>query len=74
MHCFLTRFSENALRPFEGVLEINTRLKKAKLLFPGELVQPEAFVRDNQGKRKGGGGELDNPYSSLHRLYLHWSG
>lgn len=48
------RFSESDPRPFEGALEINEELKRAKLLFPGELVQPEAFVTDQEGKEGGG--------------------
>ena len=44
------RFSNHSRRPFEGALEVNTELRQAKLLFPGELVQPEAFVKDDEGK------------------------
>ena len=50
--CTYTRFSERGLSPFEGELEVNSELQRAKLLFPGELVKPEAFVRDREGKRR----------------------
>ena len=42
------RFSDP--RPFENALEINSELRRAKLLFPGELTKPEAFVRDREGE------------------------
>ena len=57
-----TRFSDHAPRPFEGPLEVNTELRRAELLFPGELVQPETFVKDEKGKEDG----------KREELMIHW--
>jgi hypothetical protein len=43
------RYCEDGPRQFEGALEVNSELQRAQLLFPGELVQPEAFVVDEEG-------------------------
>ena len=50
VYIYHDRFSEGSPRGFEGELEINSVLRQAKLLFPGELVQPEAFEKDKEGK------------------------
>ena len=43
------------MRPFEGALEVNSELKRAQLLFPGNLVGPEAFTMDEEGKGRSEG-------------------
>lgn len=36
---------------FEGPLAVNDHLKKGKVLFHGELFQPETLVTDEKGKK-----------------------
>ena len=46
----VARYCEEGPRVFEGALEVNSELKRAQLLFPGELVKPEAFAVDEEGE------------------------
>ena len=58
------------MRALEGPLAINTHLKQAQYLFPGDLRGPEAFVRDERGKELG-----EREWNSLGHVWflLPWS-
>jgi len=49
--CALLRFSDSneGPPPFTGALALNNELQRAKRLFEGELVAPEAFAADKDG-------------------------